>query len=134
MAIDLTNAQQIMIDTFMTDECEIYQDGRGGVWDPVTGTYTNPANAVLYRGVCQLYNRQFQYREAYPGTARSQEEDWAASLPANTALDLSGDVILKMTKSSDPNELNKEFSVNGQSGGSFQLVRTLNLSRYVRVP
>lgn len=62
-------------ESMMRDTCTVERHTGNGVWNPLTGLYTDDAPTVIYSGPCRVRNMQ-----PNPQAADAGEAEWASDL------------------------------------------------------
>lgn len=114
---------------FLTDTCQIVDENQDteGVYDPVTGVVTWPADTTVYTGRCSVKkrSRSLTTREGYGDL---EEDEFLLRVPADTAgLDL--DQVVTILTSTDPTLIGIEFEVKRVIVGTHSITRQAVLRR-----
>lgn len=109
----------------MVDECTITRAGVGApVFDPATGTYTDPAPTTQYQGKCRVKPRDLVDRVVQAGDQPTSIWPYLVSIPFGAA-DVTVDDVITITASADPTLVDRELRVRSATRGTNITARRL---------
>lgn len=116
----------------MVDACTIAHPGGEPVFDPSSGTYTDPASTTIYSGKCEVQvSDGLNARETEAGGTELTVSRVTVKVPVSATGVRVGDVvtITAVHPDGDADLVGQEFSVKGPHGKTFATARRLQVER-----
>lgn len=106
-------------ESMMRDTCTVERHTGNGVWNPLTGLYTDDAPTVIYSGPCRVRNMLPNPQQADAGEAAWSSDLVYVHLPVAGSEGVSdGDVVRITSAANDAALVDLELAVTGLRPGS----------------
>lgn len=114
----------------MVDACTITRGGGAPVFDPDTGTYTDPAASTIYTGACEVQiSDGLTARQTEAGGAELTVTRVTVKVPMSAEGVQVGDVVTITASVHDPDLVGQEFTVVAGFAKTFGTARRLQVER-----